>query len=67
MKKIESIHNKTKIIQNDELPYNTNNIMLNHDDLINFFNTNGLNDVKFNNINLVEGYLSNFSVQLARF
>ena len=52
MKKIESIHNKTKIIQNDELPYNTNNIMLNHDDLINFFNTNGLNDVKFNNINL---------------
>ena len=34
MKKIESIHNKTKIIQNDELPYNTNNIMLNHNDLI---------------------------------
>jgi ribonuclease-3 len=52
MKKIESIHNKTKIIQNDELPYNTNNIMLNHNDLMDFFNRNGLTDIRYNNINL---------------
>ena len=52
MKKIESIHNKTKIIQNDELPYNTNNIMLNHNDLMDFFNRNGITDIKYNNINL---------------
>ena len=52
MKKIESIHNKTKVIQNDELPYNTNNIMLHHSDLMNFFNLNGLPNIKYNNLNL---------------
>jgi len=52
MKKIESIHNKTKIIQPEELPYNNNNIMLNDKDLTNFFNNNGLKDIKYNNINL---------------
>lgn len=52
MKKIESIHNKTKIIQNDELPYNNQNRMLNDSDLRQFFNLNGLDDITYNNINL---------------
>ncbi len=44
MKKIESIHNKTK--QNEELPYNINNVLLSENDLKTFFNTNGLNDIE---------------------
>jgi len=50
MKKIESIHNKTK--QNEELPYNNNNVLLSDNDLKTFFNRNGLTDIKYNNINL---------------
>jgi len=52
MKKIESIHNKTKIIHNEELPYNNHNKMLNDCDLRQFFNLNGLENIKYNNINL---------------
>lgn len=52
MKKIESIHNKTKIIQQEELPYNNQNVMLNDIDLTTFFNNNGLRDIIYNNINL---------------
>jgi len=52
MKKIESIHNETKVIQTDELPYNTNNVLLMSDDLSNFFNKNGLEGIKYNNLNL---------------
>lgn len=52
MKKIDSIHNKTKIIQQEELPYNNINQLLKEDDLRTFFNNNGLNDINYNNINL---------------
>jgi ribonuclease-3 len=52
MKKIDCIHNKTKIIQQEELPYNNINVLLKEDDLKNFFNNNGLNDITYNNINL---------------
>ena len=52
MKKIDSIHNKTKIIQQEELPYNNNNKLLKDEDLKKFFNNNGLNDINYNNINL---------------
>lgn len=52
MKKIISIHNKTKELENDELPYNSLNIILEDKDLTNFFSENGLNDVKYNNLNL---------------
>jgi len=52
MKKIESIHNKTKDICNNELPYNNQNQILQDTDLIAFFNSNGLKGIKFNNINL---------------
>ena len=37
MKKIESIHNKTKEIANNELPYNNKNIMLSENDLKELF------------------------------
>jgi len=52
MKKIESIHNKTKEIANNELPYNNKNIILQESDLRELFNNNGLTDIKINNINL---------------
>jgi len=52
MKKIESIHNKTKILSDNELPYNNKNIILQESDLKNFFNNNGLEGISFNNINL---------------
>ena len=52
MKKIESIHNKTKVIQTDELPYNNQNQMLKDSDLRRFFDMNGLEEIKYNNINL---------------
>jgi len=52
MKKIESIHNKTKEILNEELPFNNLNIILQDNDLKKFFNENGLKDINYNNINL---------------
>jgi len=52
MKKIESIHNKTKEVNDTELPYNNQNIILQESDLKTFFDNNGLKDIKFNNINL---------------
>jgi len=52
MKKIESIHNKTKEVNDTELPYNNQNQILQENDLRMFFDSNGLKDIKFNNINL---------------
>jgi len=52
MKKIESIHNKTKEVNDTELPYNNQNQILQENDLRLFFDSNGLKDIKFNNINL---------------
>lgn len=52
MKKIESIHNKTKELTETELPYNSNNIILQENDLKTLFNNNGLEGITFNNINL---------------
>jgi ribonuclease-3 len=52
MKKIESIHNKTKILTDTELPYNNKNVILQENDLRTFFDNNGLEGVNFNNINL---------------
>lgn len=52
MKKIESIHNKTKEIANNELPYNNKNVMLQESDLKELFDNNGLSGIKINNINL---------------
>ena len=52
MKKIESIHNKTKELTNEELPFNPSNIILQEKDLLTFFADNGLAEIKFNNLNL---------------
>jgi len=52
MKKIVSIHNKTKELSDEELPFNSKNIVLANEDLRKFFDDNGLQDIEFNNINL---------------
>lgn len=52
MNKINGIHNKTKELDNDDLPFNSNNILLSDNDLSIFFNSNGLDNIKYNNINL---------------
>jgi len=52
MKKIESIHNKTKEIEQTELPYNNQNCILQESDLRTLFDNNGLKGINFNNINL---------------
>ena len=52
MKKIESIHNKTKELTEEELPFNPINILLKDEDLKEFFDNNGLIGVLYNNLNL---------------
>lgn len=52
MKKIESIHNKTKELTNEELPFNPTNFLLKEEDLKEFFDNNGLLGIKYNNLNL---------------
>lgn len=52
MKKITSIHNKTKELDCSEMPFNPKNILLNDNDLTTLFNNNGLDGVKFHNINI---------------
>ena len=55
--KISNIHNKTKEINTDEMPYNNQNILLMEDDLRQIFDNNGLKDINFNNINLYRNAL----------
>jgi len=52
MKRIDNIHNKTKEIDNENLPYNRKNILLQDADLRDLFDNNGLNDINYKNINL---------------
>ena len=52
MKRIDNIHNKTKDIDSENLPYNNKNILLQEENLRKLFNDNGLKDLKFKNINL---------------
>ena len=52
MKKIESIHNKTKEIEAENLPYNNKNVLLMEGDLKDLFQRNGLQDILYKNINL---------------
>ena len=52
MKRIDNIHNKTKEIDSESLPYNNKNILLQKENLIKLFDDNGLKDLKFKNINL---------------
>jgi ribonuclease-3 len=50
--KLLSLHNKTQIVADEELPYNSKNNLINEEDIIILFNKHGLKDVKPNNINL---------------
>jgi ribonuclease-3 len=52
MNKINNLHNKTKELQTNEMPFNNRNILMTDDDLRQFFDNNGLSDVQFNNIDL---------------
>lgn len=52
MKKIEGIHNKTKEIEAENLPYNNKNVLLMESDLNELFKRNGLHSIIYKNINL---------------
>jgi len=52
MKRINNIHNKTKEIDSVNLPYNNKNVLLNDENLRELFDSNGLNGLKYKNINL---------------
>jgi ribonuclease-3 len=52
MKKIDGIHNKTKEIEAENLPYNNKNVLLMENDLIELFKKNGLENIVYKNINL---------------
>lgn len=52
MNRITSLHNKTQVVSVDDLPYNPTNILPQEDDIRSFFDENGLDDVKFVNINI---------------
>ena len=52
MNRLNSLHNKTQTVQEEELPYNPSNILLNKDDLRKFFDENGLENIQYHNINL---------------
>ena len=52
MLRINSLHNKTKEIDINDMPYNNKNYLLTSDDLLNIFKNNGLINITINNINL---------------
>jgi ribonuclease-3 len=52
MNKINTIHNKTKELETDEMPYNNKNILLTEDNLQELLQNNGLLNAKFKDINL---------------
>jgi ribonuclease-3 len=52
MNKISNIHNKTKDIDTEEMPFNNRNVLLHDADLRAIFDKNGLPNVQFNNIDL---------------
>ena len=54
MNRLNSLHNKTQEVKEDELPYNPSNKLLQKEDLRTFFNQNGLKDATFHNINLYD-------------
>lgn len=52
MNKISNIHNKTRELDVEEMPFNNKNILLSEDDLRSLFNKHGLQAVQFYNIDL---------------
>jgi ribonuclease-3 len=57
LNRLQSLHNKTQQVETLELPYNSNNVLLQDDDLRKFFDENGLENIKWNNINLYRNAL----------
>lgn len=52
MNRLNSLHNKTQEVKEEALPYNPSNILLQKEDLHNFFKMNGLDNATFHNLNL---------------
>jgi len=52
MNKISNLHNKTKDVVIEEMPYNNKNILISHEDLKELFKCNGLGDIQYHDINL---------------
>jgi ribonuclease-3 len=50
--RLQLLHNKTQVVGDAELPYNSSNKLLTEDNLRDFFDRHGLAGVPFNNINL---------------
>ena len=52
MSRLLSLHNKTQVVSETELPYNPSNVLLSLNDLCVLFDNHGLNGVRPNNLNL---------------
>lgn len=52
MSRLNSLHNKTQDVPEEELPYNPSNVLIQAEDLRNFFDAHGLEAVAFHNLNL---------------
>jgi ribonuclease-3 len=52
MNKISNLHNKTRDVDVEEMPFNEKNILLSEEDLRQLFDNNGLKGIQFHNINL---------------
>jgi len=52
MLRINSLHNKTKEIDINDMPYNNKNILLNEKNLIEILEKNGVSNIKINDIDL---------------
>lgn len=59
--RLHSLHNKTQEPSAEELPYNEKNVLLQHEDLRKLFDTNGLEGLRYNNINLYRNALTHRS------
>jgi ribonuclease-3 len=52
MHRLQSLHNKTQVVAEGELPYNSSNKLIQQSDLQTFFDAHGLENVTCHNINL---------------
>jgi ribonuclease III len=52
MNRLNALHNKTQVVPDTELPYNLSNILIKEEDLRTIFDTHGLKDIIFQNINI---------------
>lgn len=52
MNRLNSLHNKTQVVSENDLPYNPSNVLPSELDIRSFFDKHGLADVKFTNVNI---------------